>query len=154
MVRPQYKITLTYFFISSLWIYFSDRIVQQFNFSSATATLIQTFKGWFFVLVTSLLLFFMIQKAKRDLIKREKEKYKLYETTMRGVHHIVNNFLLKMNFFKEIVSESKAVNQEVIESINKTIFETAEELKKLSNIENPSDEKIRKAVYKNTKAGY
>ncbi len=153
-MKPQCKITLTYFIISSLWIYFSDRIVQNFVFSSATISLIQTYKGWFFVTVTSILLFLMIKKANSELLKREQEKYELYKTTMRGVHHIVNNFLLKMNFFKEMVSEGNIINKETIESINNTIFETAEELKKLSDIENPSKEKIRKAVYNNTKAGY
>lgn len=153
-MKPQFKITFIYFIISALWIYFSDRIVQQFNFPSDTITLIQTYKGWLFVIITSTFLFIMIKRSNEQLIKKEEQKREIYKTTMRGVHHIVNNFLLKVNYFKEIINENKSVKKEIIENIDKIIFETAEELKKLSNIENPSKEKIRKVVYNNTKAEY
>lgn len=147
-MKPQFKITLIYLIISLLWIYFSDKFVEQLGLSSSTLTLIQTYKGWFFVLVTSLILFYLIKKEQADLLKKEEEKRKLFKVTLQGVHHILNNFLLKMNYFKEIVSESNAVDKKTIEIFDKVIFETADELKKLSNIENPTDETVKRTVFK------
>ncbi|MCX7874924.1 MAG: hypothetical protein N2321_02015 [Melioribacteraceae bacterium] len=153
-MKPHYKITIIYFTISFAWIFFSDKLVDSLSLSTDKLTLLQTYKGWFFVFVTSILLFYLIRKAQNDLIKEEEKKYLLFKTTMKGVHHILNNFLNRMNLFKEIANESNAVDKKTIELFDKVIFETAEELKKLSDIDNPTDEKIKKAIYNNTNADY
>lgn len=153
-MKPHYKISITYFIISALWIFFSDRAILSFNPSTAVLTNLQTYKGWFFVLSTSLLLFIIIRKEQIKIEKKVEEKNQLFKTTMRAVHHILNNFLLKMTFFKQAAEESKAIEEETIKIFDKVIFETAEELKKLGNIENPTDEKVNKAVYNKTKLNF
>lgn len=153
-MKPHYKISITYFIISALWIFFSDRAILSFNPSTAVLTNLQTYKGWFFVLSTSLLLFIIIRKEQIKIEKKVEEKNQLFKTTMRAVHHILNNFLLKMTFFKQVADESKAIEEETIKIFDKVIFETAEELKKLGNIENPTDEKVNKAVYNKTKLNF
>lgn len=153
-MKPHYKISITYFIISALWIFFSDRAILSLNPSPAVLTNLQTYKGWFFVLSTSLLLFIIIRKEQIKIEKKVEEKNQLFKTTMRAVHHILNNFLLKMTFFKQAAEESKAIEEETIKIFDKVIFETAEELKKLGNIENPTDEKVNKAVYNKTKLNF
>lgn len=153
-MKPHYKISITYFIISALWIFFSDRAILSFNPSTAVLTNLQTYKGWFFVLSTSLLLFIIIRKEQIKIEKKVEEKNQLFKTTMRAVHHILNNFLLKMTFFKQAAEESKAIEEETIKIFDKVIYETAEELKKLGNIENPTDEKVNKAVYNKTKLNF
>jgi len=153
-MKPHYKISITYFIISALWIFLSDRAILSLNPSPAVLTNLQTYKGWFFVLSTSLLLFIIIRKEQIKIEKKVEEKNQLFKTTMRAVHHILNNFLLKMTFFKQAAEESKAIEEETIKIFDKVIFETAEELKKLGNIENPTDEKVNKAVYNKTKLNF
>jgi len=153
-MKPHYKISITYFIISALWIFLSDRAILSLNPSPAVLTNLQTYKGWFFVLSTSLLLFIIIRKEQIKIEKKVEEKNQLFKTTMRVVHHILNNFLLKMTFFKQAAEESKAIEEETIKIFDKVIFETAEELKKLGNIENPTDEKVNKAVYNKTKLNF
>jgi len=153
-MKPHYKISITYFLISALWIFLSDRAILSLNPSPAVLTNLQTYKGWFFVLSTSLLLFIIIRKEQIKIEKKVEEKNQLFKTTMRAVHHILNNFLLKMTFFKQAAEESKAIEEETIKIFDKVIFETAEELKKLGNIENPTDEKVNKAVYNKTKLNF
>lgn len=54
------RIVLIYLLFGSLWIIFTDRIIE-FSISDIhMLTEIQTVKGWFFVLATSLLLYFLI----------------------------------------------------------------------------------------------
>ena len=96
------KIALIYLVVSGLWILFSDRILYFFVTNSDLLTRIQTVKGWGFVLVTAVMIFFLLQRELERLIDvrrrlRESEsKYRmvvdsspdlLYRTDMEG--HIV-----------------------------------------------------------------
>ncbi|MDD5053030.1 MAG: EAL domain-containing protein [Sulfuricurvum sp.] len=52
--------SLIYFIFAILWIYFSDNLVEIISSSRHEMHLIQTYKGFFFVLITSILLFFLM----------------------------------------------------------------------------------------------
>ncbi len=54
------KITGVYFFVSSLWIYFTDRLLRVILTTSDEIILFSTFKGVFFVITTSVLLFLLV----------------------------------------------------------------------------------------------
>ena len=73
------KITLIYFFIGFLWILFSDMFIQSMAGSSNSITVLQTYKGWFFVSITALLLFFLIRNEirKKNVIEGNLNKAKL-----------------------------------------------------------------------------
>jgi hypothetical protein len=146
-VKPYQKITIIYFTIGALWIFFSDRILISLASSTEILTTLQTYKGWFFVSFTSVLLFFLVKKDYRALEQREKEKFEIFRTTMSAVNHILNNFLHKMLFFKQIAVESKEFKEEVLEIYSNVITQTTEEIKKLGEIKNLSKEEIEKTVY-------
>jgi len=57
------KITLIYLVFSVLWILWSDRAVLAFAVDTDTQALLQTFKGWFFVAVTSVGLYVLLAGA-------------------------------------------------------------------------------------------
>lgn len=69
----EYKITLAYLSISAFWILFSDKALYYFITDSETIKTAQTYKGWFFVLITSVLLFFFVRKHLNKFIKTQKE---------------------------------------------------------------------------------
>lgn len=54
------KITAVYFLVSSLWIYFTDRLLRVILTTSDEIILFSTFKGVFFVITTSVLLFLLV----------------------------------------------------------------------------------------------
>ncbi len=66
------KIALIYFAISFLWIIFSDKLLLLFTSNIDTLSLLQTFKGWFFVIASSFVLYFLVKRE--ILIKKETEK--------------------------------------------------------------------------------
>lgn len=74
------KITLVYLFIAATWILVSDRLLESMVDSPAELTRLQTFKGWFFVISTALLLYFLIR---RDTQRREKAAEDLRESEER-----------------------------------------------------------------------
>jgi PAS domain S-box-containing protein len=70
-----FKIAFIYFIVSSLYIIFSDKFLEN-TFSPETVTKFQSFKGLGFVFLTSLLLFIMIKKNLKK-IKVNEQKYRL-----------------------------------------------------------------------------
>lgn len=77
-IRFDYRITTTYLAIGFLWIFFSDKILNRIIFDKELITKFQTYKGSFYVILTSLLLFFLVKKhiqrqAKIEALKNESE---------------------------------------------------------------------------------
>lgn len=61
------KIALIYFLLGFLWILFSDQFILSVGRSVNSITILQTYKGWFFVCITAILLFFLVRK---EIIKK------------------------------------------------------------------------------------
>ncbi|MBX3009682.1 MAG: hypothetical protein KF816_16785 [Melioribacteraceae bacterium] len=150
-MKPYIKITLVYFLFGSLWIFFSDRILQLMADIPDTLTLLQTFKGWFYIIITSFLLFFMMRFNYEKKLSQEKEKIDLFYSTMRAVHHILNNFLNKMQFFKYAAEESGNFKEEVLAEYDRVIQEASQEIQKLSAINNITKDEIQKTVFDQAK---
>ncbi len=66
--RAAARIVAVYAGFSGLWILFSDTLVGQFVSDPATVTLVSLVKGWFFVAVTSLLLFMLITRLTQQVM--------------------------------------------------------------------------------------
>lgn len=95
-VRDSFKITLTYFVLSVIWIFFSDRMLELVTTDSILLMELQTYKGWFFVLITSILLFLLIENSTSKLVEsRNKIEEALNEkqVVLSELHHRVKNNL-------------------------------------------------------------
>lgn len=92
------KITLIYFFIGFLWILFSDHFILSISGSGNSVTVLQTYKGWFFVGITAMLLFFLI----RNEIRKKKE---VEENLMKAKLRAEESDLLKSAFLSNLSHE-------------------------------------------------
>jgi signal transduction histidine kinase len=70
----EYRIAIIYVVIGSAWILFSDEIVFRMIKDQKLLIKLSTFKGWFYVVVTAIMFFFLI---KREISKRNKIYYDL-----------------------------------------------------------------------------
>ena len=75
------KITLIYFLIGFLWILFSDQFILSIGRSGNYITILQTYKGWFFVGITATLLFIIIRK---EIIKINQAEERLIEAKLKA----------------------------------------------------------------------
>lgn len=66
---PVIKISIFYILFSGLWILLSDRILDTFISDKHTLSLFQTYKGLFFVIISTLLIFLAIRSELRNNIK-------------------------------------------------------------------------------------
>jgi len=61
-VWPALKIGLIYATAGALWVLLSDRVLAYFTTDMQVLTQIQTYKGWAFILVTAVLVFFLVHR--------------------------------------------------------------------------------------------
>ncbi|GEM_PF-3830093 len=89
------KITIIYFIIGALWIFFSDIILATLVSDTESIKWISIYKGWLFVIVTGALLFLLIKKAvsHRDELEKELVKSELkYRSIVETFNEIVWTF--------------------------------------------------------------
>jgi len=86
-INQAYKITFIYLVVGILWIIFSDRIILFFFNDPLYITKIQTYKGIFYVIISSLLIFFLVYKE----IKRKNSLIKFIEEYNRFNNIIIEN---------------------------------------------------------------
>ena len=79
------SISLTYAIIGALWILLSDRIVAFLFIDLYQLSIVQSYKGWFFVLITALVLFILLKNRKNILQTAEQNFSDLFESTTEGI---------------------------------------------------------------------
>jgi PAS domain S-box-containing protein len=99
------KIVLSYVLFAGLWILLSDQLLEVVSLDEATHTQWSIYKGWFFVLVTALLLVVLLR---RELKHREHDQEALRESEAR-YRTLVENLPQRI-FLKDRDSRYVSVN--------------------------------------------
>ena len=73
IVNKAFGIVTIYFIIGCLWIIFTDRIIGNFISDVQLLTKYQTYKGWFYILSTTVLLYFLIVSHLRKTYKANQQ---------------------------------------------------------------------------------
>ena len=79
------KTALFYLLFGGLWIVLSDRILAVLTDSPHSLSSLQTIKGWFFICITSLLLYFYVKRlfSQKEQSIKDLEKIKQHEIQVR-----------------------------------------------------------------------
>ncbi len=89
-----YRILIIYLVIGVLWILFSDNLVYYYTTDIFEIKIMQNFKGWFFVLVSGIILFVLVKNeiGKRQKLEDELKaaKLKLEESDQLKTAFIMN----------------------------------------------------------------
>jgi len=107
-IRFQYKITILYFVIGLLWIFLSDTFFNSIVADKRMLTELQTVKGFLYVVITSLLLFFLINKHVKILqIAKEKaeESDRLKSAFLANMSHEIRTPMNGILGFTELLKE-------------------------------------------------
>jgi PAS domain S-box-containing protein len=79
------KISLIYALIGGFWILLSDRAATVLFANPDQFSIVQTYKGWFYVIVTAFILFILIKNEKDTLDIAEQNFSDLFESTTEGI---------------------------------------------------------------------
>ncbi len=82
--KAHYKIALIYLIFGILWIFFSDSAVNSLFHNQADISFAQNIKGWFFIVITTGLLFFLVRKAVHATETVNSKLISSYEQTIKG----------------------------------------------------------------------
>ncbi|PKQ61703.1 hypothetical protein BZG02_14865 [Labilibaculum filiforme] len=89
-IKFEHKILISYLLVGGLWISFSDRLLIKIISDPVYMTEIQTYKGWFYVLVTGFLFYILLKKHLlkiRDAEKKAKESDSLKTAFLQNISH-------------------------------------------------------------------
>jgi hypothetical protein len=103
---------------------------------------------WMRIVIVILLLCFGIyaDKHTKSILDKEEEKRIVFEATVKSTHHILNNMLNQMQYFKMVADEKNAFDDETNELYKNTITEGKELIIKLSSVEELTEENIIDSV--------
>ncbi|MFZ5990014.1 MAG: PAS domain-containing sensor histidine kinase [Bacillota bacterium] len=97
-----FRIVLIYIVVGSLWVLLSDRILKSLCHNNETLTMLQTFKGWFFIAGTAWMLYLLIDKSTKE-IRKSKEELKSSEERYELVINNTTDGLWEWNIEKRII---------------------------------------------------
>lgn len=107
-LKFEYKVSITYLLIGGLWILFSDQVLNLFVADKQLLTTMQTYKGWFFVLVTAVFLFLFLRgylKKLRDAEKKALETDLLKNVFIKNISHEIRTPINGILGFIELIKE-------------------------------------------------
>ena len=116
MLKTSYsylKITFVYFLFGILWIYFSDTAINLFIDDLNTLQFIQTIKGWVFIYLSTILLYFF---SKQQFNNLQEEKNQLAKTKDL-LENIIENAPVNI-FWKSVNGAYIGSNKRFLELIN------------------------------------
>jgi signal transduction histidine kinase len=102
-----------------------------------------------FLLVSSMLVLlgYCSDRSTRLLIAHKEEKLRIFSSAVGASQHILNNFLNNMLYFQQQARESRALDEKTLELLHTVINDAAGQLKKLGEISEISENKIRETIY-------
>lgn len=83
--KPALKISLVYAVFSLLWIIFSDTLLLFFVKNPELLTQIQIVKGWFFVIVSAMIIYFLLLREMRHVQQSQKKYLEIFNTTTEAL---------------------------------------------------------------------
>ena len=102
-IKEIIKIPLLYLAMGFFWIYFSDRLVSAIVTDLEALRIVNTYKGWIYVLVTGVILYLLIARQYEKLREREGEILRS-ETKYRYIadHDLLTDLYNRHYFVEEL----------------------------------------------------
>lgn len=142
---------MAYMIFGSLWILLSDKLIFSIFNSSDAIEFIGIIKGWCFVAISGLLIYYL---SRRAFIQHEAvatEKLAAHRSTISGVQHILRNYLNQMQLVTLEAEKCDDFDPELLQLSKELSSETSEELEKLEKFEDVRAEAIQTFIYRNLK---
>lgn len=78
-MKTEKKIMLLYFLLGILWVAFSDYFFLLFSENQELYPTLQTYKGWFYVIITAIIFYFILHRTMEKMRAQSKELQESYE---------------------------------------------------------------------------
>lgn len=107
-LKFEYRIIAGYIIVGGIWIIFSDKVLNYFIRDPDLMTRIQTFKGWFYVLITAVL-FYALLKSHLAKIRNAEQKAinsdRLKTAFLQNISHEIRTPMNSIVGFSQLLKE-------------------------------------------------
>lgn len=143
-IKFEYKITFLYFIIGLLWIFLSDTFFNILIDDKQLLTELQTVKGFLYIIITSLLLFYLVNKHMKSLnLAKEKaeESERLKAAFLANMSHEIRTPMNGILGFVGLLKEPKLSGEEqqeyilIIEKSGERLLNIINDIVDISKIE-------------------
>lgn len=122
-LKSAFKVAFAFFILSFLWILFSDRLLFYLFKDAYQLTYFQTIKGWFYVFVATIAVFYLVNREinKKNklllLVNKKNEWYKLLLSNIQGIEVLLfdENAGYIMAHGNNIVLTEKMLSKNIID---------------------------------------
>lgn len=114
-IKFEYRIIVAYVIIGGLWILFSDKLLSYLISDPQLLTLLQTFKGWFYVLVTAILFHLILKNHLvkiREAEQRAIESDRLKTAFLQNISHEIRTPMNSIIGFSELLKDGRTTESE------------------------------------------
>lgn len=150
-IMKKYKFSVSAFFFAVIFWFF-DSSIHYFTYKEPQFELIPDDfnEFWMRLVIILLIILFGIYtdySSRKLLIEQKKlEASRIYESMIGATHHVLNNHLQQMQYFKIKALKSKGFDQETLDRFDKAISDTSDLIQKLSQVENITEDNIWASV--------
>jgi signal transduction histidine kinase len=143
-IKFEYRITFLYILLGSIWILFSDELLLRLINDPEFLTTMQTYKGWFFVLVSALVFYFILRThltRLRSAESRARESDALKTAFLRNISHEIRTPMNSIVGFANLLNdngippEKKSEYLKIISSSTRQLLDIVNEILDSSLIE-------------------
>lgn len=131
----EYRLSVIYLIIGGFWILFSDQLAAKLSHDEATLTIIQHYKGWFYVFVTGVALFLFVKRHLKRLRQAEylaKENERLKTAFIENMSHELRTPMNAIVGFTEI-ARTEGVKEEEMRQYLDIILNSSKQLLSIVN---------------------
>lgn len=131
----EYRLSVIYLIIGGFWILFSDQLAAKLSHDEATLTIIQHYKGWFYVFVTGVALFLFVKRHLKRLRHAEylaKENERLKTAFIENMSHELRTPMNAIVGFTEI-ARTEGVKEEEMRQYLDIILNSSKQLLSIVN---------------------
>jgi signal transduction histidine kinase len=143
-IKFEYRITILYILLGSLWILFSDELLFRMINDPEVLTTMQTYKGWFFVLMSALVFYLILRThltRLRSAELRARESDALKTAFLRNISHEIRTPMNSIIGFATLLDkngipgEKKSEYLKIISNSSKQLLDIVNEILDSSLIE-------------------
>lgn len=148
-MRPYQKITLSYLTFGILWILVTDTVAYFYTHQIQAFAMVELIKGWFYVLLSAAVIFYLTREAFRQQDEATREKAEIFHSTISGAHHVLMNYLNQMQLVTLEAERVDGFDKDILKLSQTLSEEAASELRRMGEIRDISSEAINSQVFRN-----
>lgn len=146
-MKAHVAIPIAYSLFGVTWIMATDVIVEAIAPSVSALTLYQTAKGWFYVVMSSLLLYWLMRLNLQRRREQQAEREALYRKTVEGAHHILRNYLNQMQLVTLEAERCADFDAETLKIAHEASENATAALVQLEQLHRPTTESLHDVLY-------